>query len=187
MHPRDSGHIRPRVHLTYLHLNRHTMKHEPKPIRRSAQIAELSRDHHHALLFVWKLRQGLRNNSSMEHIRSYAAYFYSNFIDPHCKLEEELLLPKMHPQDAFRKQIKAEHRLLALLHSRIADGTPSADDIRAFADAVERHIRFEERIFFPVVERILSPHELNSIGVALTMLHGQEKDQWPTYFWKARA
>jgi len=55
----------------------------PKPIKRSPQLAPLSREHHDGLMFVWNLRQGLKNGTSNDELRKYILWFWTNHIKPH--------------------------------------------------------------------------------------------------------
>ncbi|MEO5946621.1 MAG: hypothetical protein ABIP79_07360, partial [Chitinophagaceae bacterium] len=59
------------------------MKPETKPIKRSKQLTPLSREHHDGLLFAWKIRQGLENETPLEQLRKYTMWFWQQHIKPH--------------------------------------------------------------------------------------------------------
>ena len=66
-----------------------------KPINRSPELAPLSKEHHNALLFVWKIRQGLKNDTSINKLRSYTIWYWKEHTKPHFFQEEKILLPYM--------------------------------------------------------------------------------------------
>jgi hypothetical protein len=49
---------------------------EIKPIKRSAALSPLSREHHEGLLFAWKIRQGLQKNIDPERISKFTKWFW---------------------------------------------------------------------------------------------------------------
>src|SRR6185503_3823684 len=60
-------------------------------MKRNANIAPLSRDHHHSLLFCWKIRQGIAKGVGLERIQPYILYFYKMHLEKHFQEEEALL------------------------------------------------------------------------------------------------
>ena len=62
--------------------------------------------------------------------------------------------------------------------------TVSIELLTAFADALEQHIRFEERTWFPHLEEILDTRHLEKIGKALDFIHETEADTYHDEFWK---
>jgi len=63
---------------------------EIKPIKRSKELAPLSREHHDGLLFAWKIKQGLANKTSIATLCSYTRWFWTNHMKPHFKDEEKV-------------------------------------------------------------------------------------------------
>jgi len=149
-----------------------------KPIKRSEQLAPLSRDHHDALLFVWKIKQGLKNGTDPEEIASYVQWFWNNHLQLHFSQEEHLLLPHLPESDEMAKQLKAEHQDIR----EIVAAPLHISSLASLAGKMESHIRFEERKLFPHVEKNLSSGQLNSIHKQLDhQPHCLEK--WENEFW----
>jgi len=46
-----------------------------EPIKRNEALKPISRDHHHALLLGWKIRQGIKNKIPAERIKKYVIGF----------------------------------------------------------------------------------------------------------------
>lgn len=149
-----------------------------KPIKRSEQLAPLSRDHHDGLLFAWKIRQGLKNNTTPEAIMSYVHWYWNNHLQLHFSQEEHLLLTHLSESDEMAQRLKSEHQRVRELVS----GSASVSLLSELADKVTDHIRFEERQLFPYIEQTISTDKLNSIHKQLDQQpHCPEK--WENEFW----
>lgn len=158
------------------------MSEELKPIKRSEQLKPLSHDHHDGLLFVWKIRQGLKNNTDQNIISRYVTWFWENHLQLHFKKEDELLVPLMPADDKLMKRMSEEHEEIeALIHinQNIADEV----NLGLIADKVNDHIRFEERVLFSHVESSLSGYQLDFISKKL-LVEPAECSKWEEEFWK---
>src|SRR5688572_14989203 len=69
-----------------------SMENSIQPIKRSEQLAPLSREHHDGLLFAWKLRQGLAKAIPVETLSSYCIWYWKNHIKQHFHHEEDIIL-----------------------------------------------------------------------------------------------
>jgi len=154
----------------------------PKPIKRSEQLAPLSRDHHDGLLFAWKIRQGLNNGTDIKIIASFTRWFWENDLQEHFREEEQILaacLPKDEP--SVLRMIDEHHNIEALIH--INESIADAALLLQLADAVTAHIRFEEREFFPYAETLLTPDQLNFIYAELSKEKPFPGSEWGNEFW----
>lgn len=133
-----------------------------QPIKRSPQLAPLSREHHDALLFAWKLKQGLANGTSLQVLQKYCHWYWKNHTKKHFHDEEEVLLRYVPSDHVLVKQLKEEHNNIRELILSI-DRKPDTITIGMLADFVSRHIRFEERAFFKYLEENLSASQLDEI------------------------
>ena len=88
------------------------MAEEIKPIKRSEELAPLSREHHDGLLFVWKLRVGLRKNISVERLKKFTFWFWQQHIKPHFYQEEKILSPHLSATDPMLLRMNREHGLI---------------------------------------------------------------------------
>jgi hemerythrin-like domain-containing protein len=153
----------------------------PKPIKRTEQLAPLSRDHHDGLLFAWKIRQGLNNGTDIKTIALFIQWFWENDLHEHFRKEEQILaacLPKDEP--SVLRMIDEHHNIEALIH--INESIADAALLLQLADAVTAHIRFEERELFPYAEKTIPVEKLDLIYEQLS----KEKPfcpKWKNEFW----
>jgi len=168
-----------------LHLRRETQKNKSttKPIKRSKHILQLSKDHHFALLFCWKIRQGLKQEVDTERIKKYVQYFWEKDMQAHFREEEEILFAlvkgaKVEKALDDHKQIRKQVELLKTL-----SGKPAAELLSALVDNVDAHVRYEERELFPHLEKVLTEAQLEAIGTQLKT-EPVYKDEYADEFWK---
>ena len=130
------------------------MKPEIKPIKRSEQLAPLSREHHDGLLFAWKIKQGLENKTSLELLRKYTMWYWQHHIKPHFYQEEKILLPYMPEGHGMALQLKEEHDHIRELILEL-DEQADVQSLKTLCDLLNKHIRFEERELFVYLEGLL--------------------------------
>ena len=155
-----------------------------KPVKRSVQLQPLSRDHHHGLLFCWKIKQGLAKNVALSRIQDYVKYFYAGHLVPHFKAEEEIIMP--HKVDSLCAQAIEEHTIIATLINEItAEDGINEERLNTLIDLLNHHIRFEERTLFPHLEVILAANELKEVGVKLAYMEANDSfvDAFADEFW----
>jgi hemerythrin-like domain-containing protein len=155
---------------------------ERKPIKRSKHIVILSREHHSGLLFCWKIRQGLKKEIASDRIQPYVAYFWEHHLQSHFREEEELLFGKVN--DVLCDKALDQHRKIRAAIQQINSYPPTPELLNQLADAVDTHIRYEERELFPHLEKVLDEQDLIRIGTALAKSHADpELDNYPDAFW----
>ena len=135
---------------------------ETKPIKRSKELAPLSREHHDGLLFVWKIKQGLANGTSIETLCNYTRWFWTNHIKPHFKDEEKVLVKFLPADNSLVLQMFREHAQIRDLIISL-DKEANAGSLQLLAEFINDHIRFEERELFAYAEQTLTPEQLNEI------------------------
>lgn len=156
---------------------------ENKPIKRNEHMVTLSHDHHAGLLFCWKIRQGLINEAPLSKILAYINFFWSQHLKEHFQEEEILLFNRL--GDVLSRQGISEHLMLtrqleALNHEK----SENAAKYASFAESLTRHIRFEERILFPFLEKSLPESTLKSVGTYLKEKHPSSfEDNYADEFW----
>ena len=151
------------------------------PIQRNQALQPLSREHHHGLLFVWKIREGLKKQVSMHRLTTYTGWYWRHHIRPHFFQEEKILLPFL-PDHPLTKRMKTDHDRIRELIIDI-DNDPLRGDLVHLTDLLEKHIRFEEREFFQHLQKILSAEELERIAHQLEE-HPVSCEDWKDEFWK---
>ncbi|MBI1341546.1 MAG: hemerythrin domain-containing protein [Terrimonas sp.] len=138
-----------------------------KPIKRSPELAPLSRQHHDGLLLVFKIKQGVRKSIETGRISRYVHWYWLEHLAPHFELEESLLTPLLPASNILLQQMQREH---ALIRKQVSDLKESAEprQLLDLAKALDDHIRFEERELFPYMEATLSRENLEKTGEALS-------------------
>jgi hemerythrin-like domain-containing protein len=154
------------------------------PIKRNAAIAEFSRDHHFALLLVWKIREGIKKSIEPERISKYVIHFFDTELKAHFKDEEALLFSQIPSDNKLRIQAENDHKAIYRLVSDLQKNQTDEILLQSFADTLEKHIRFEERELFNYIQDNISETALTNIAASLkTRDHESEKD-WTDIFWK---
>ena len=153
-----------------------------KPIKRSPALISFSKDHHFALLLIWKIKEGLKRNIETERIGRYVRNFFETDLQQHFKLEEELMFQKLPADNKMRIRAENEHKYLYRLIEQLQKQIDK-DSLLNFAGTLEKHIRFEERELFNFLQEELSESELEEISRSHKMQHEPE-DAWNDTFWK---
>jgi len=158
-----------------------------KTYKRNEQIKKLSREHHFSLLFCWKIRHGLKNNVAAERIKEYVEYFWHENLRRHFQEEERLFFAPL--SDHKVQRAVREHKMIGREIKELSTlrGIRLNRKLEELADLVSNHVRFEERVLFPHLERIMSKEQFETIGIELareesSSLHDNYVDQ----FWNIR-
>lgn len=157
------------------------MTEEIKPIKRSAQLAPLSREHHDGLLFAWKIKQGLENKTPAETLRAFTMWYWRHHIKPHFFQEEKILMPYLPPENPMTSRLKEEHDHIRELILGL-DEQADRRSLLLLCDLINQHIRFEERELFVFLENQLTPQKLDEIFVQLEK-HPLGSEEWKDEFW----
>ena len=154
---------------------------EVKPIKRSKELAPLSREHHEGLLFGWKIKQGLANHTGIELMAEYTLWFWKNHLMQHFRSEEEILIKHLPADNPLVLQMKTEHEQIKELVKNLGNN-PGAEVLKLLAETIHNHIRFEERQLFPYAEKKLTREQLNEIFDHLPQVV-QCDTEWKNEFW----
>lgn len=153
-----------------------------KPLKRHLFIIEFSKDHHYGLLLVWKIRQGLQKNVEPSRIVKYVNFFSEEELLPHFEEEEKYLLPLLPETDDLRKRVEAEHAHLRKLLSACANDKVAP--LKDLANDLEAHIRFEERIFFPHLEKNIDLNNVELKEIIVKHKRNNLDAKWIDTFWE---
>jgi hemerythrin-like domain-containing protein len=139
--------------------------------KRSRELRPLSSEHHQALLVAFQLKKGLAGHSEsagapkdMAGLMALARRFEDSVFLAHTKAEEDLLGAYLSAADMKRLQFEHREMVRLLEAARTARGGEARQSLAAFADLLERHIRWEERELFPACEGALGEDVLSTIG-----------------------
>ncbi|OFY83043.1 MAG: hypothetical protein A3F72_18775 [Bacteroidetes bacterium RIFCSPLOWO2_12_FULL_35_15] len=155
------------------------------PLKRDKSLIFFSQEHHHALVFCTRLKKA---DASIEEkiIKDFIQDFWENNLDEHFRLEEKLFLQSLSVKNELTdKFLNDHHELRALFSYGLQTSPPDLTKLKVLADTLIAHIRFEERIFFPFLEKELSTEVLAEIGEELA--HKQIVcTTFKPEFWKQR-
>ena len=150
-----------------------------KPQKRHKALQPLSRDHHYGLLLCWKIRAGFNKKIDPKRIWIYVSWFYKNHLISHFELEEKYIFPILGNGNALVKKALSQHRRLRRLFKDIDNKTISLNKIE---EELDKHIRFEERVLFPEIQKTATESQLLDIE----KIHSEDafKDKIEDEFWK---
>ncbi|HMQ43570.1 hemerythrin domain-containing protein [Mariniflexile maritimum] len=131
-----------------------------KPMKRHKALQPLSREHHHGLLLSWKIRAGFSKNIEPNRIKTYADWFFKNHLIPHFDMEEQHIFTILEADNELVKRALADHRRLKRLFLVDEDIAAALSNIEETLDA---HIRFEERVLFPEIQKVATEAQLEYI------------------------
>jgi hemerythrin-like domain-containing protein len=131
-------------------------------MRRSPGLAPLSRDHHHALEQARKLRRASADDLAPV-VAGFLAFLAGDGRS-HFAQEEALLAPAV-PSDRaeLAERMLAEHAEI-LGRAEALGRAPEVGAAHELGDLMSRHVRFEERELFPVLEQRLPAERLLALG-----------------------
>ncbi|SFB03284.1 cation-binding protein [Algoriphagus aquimarinus] len=148
------------------------------PIKRHVALQPLSRDHHHGLLFCWKIRSGVKRGIDTSRMEAHAAWFWNSHLKSHFAEEEELVFPILGNENELIQQALTEHAELKKLFSK---EDMDYEFLNYLQIALEKHIRFEERILFNEIQDVATPQQL-----AMVDQHNaaeQDELEWEDDYW----
>lgn len=142
-------------------------------------LQEYSRDHHHALLLCWKIKEGFSRGISANRIKIYANWFYENHIIEHFKMEEKYMFPVLDSNHKLIIRVLQEHKLLVDLFTIT---TQIKSSLKQLQTALKDHVRFEEKILFNEIQSRATKEELD----LMAKYHHTEifKDNLNDVFWE---
>ena len=154
-----------------------------KPIKRNAAIAEFSRDHHFALLLVWKIREGLKKSINPARISKYVIHFFDADLSHHFQDEEKILFKKVSSDNRLKVQAVTEHKNINQMMDELRKNSGDKNSLEKFAAALEKHIRFEERELYNYLQENMSDDELREITSSVKSRDHEPDTAWNDIFW----
>lgn len=149
----------------------------PKPIKRHPALVEFSKDHHFGLLLVWKIRDSLKKSVELSSINNHIIHFYDTDLGHHFAEEEELLFPKLPKDQLLRIRAETDHKNMRRMIDDLRKNPENKELLNRFADALEQHIRFEERELFNFMQEILPEDTL--LGIVSSLKQREHKPNLP--------
>ena len=163
---------------TYLRLIKYGMA-----LKRHESLQGYSREHHDELLLVWKINEGLKKKISIERIIDYCIFHFKEMLSKHMEREEKYILSKLADDDFDKKEILFQHQTIKALFKKLEDSfTNKKELLLEIADKLEKHIRLEERVFFPRIQNDFSEEILKTMRPNESEL--KECTLWNDPFWE---
>jgi hemerythrin-like domain-containing protein len=134
-------------------------------MKRSPELAPLSRDHHVALERALRLRRATPDDVKAA-VSAFLEFFAADGAR-HFEQEESLLLPALPAEDAeLGERVVREHAEVRGLAEAL-QRDPDLDRAQELGELLTAHVRFEERTLFPRLESALPPARLAELGARL--------------------
>ena len=138
-------------------------------MKRSEALRALSHQHHQGLFAALRLKRA--GPETAAEARKVFLDFFQREGSRHFRAEEEFLLP------AFARHTGADAPAIVRVLTEHVDlrrggqdlersTDPNPATLRELGERLESHIRFEERVLFPMIEEDLPVDELERLGTA---------------------
>lgn len=127
-------------------------------MKRSAGLRTLSSEHHTGLVLARRALQAVEEGQVADAWQDLPPQFEQE-LEPHFRQEEEQLLPALRQlgeEEIVQRTLEEHAALRALIHDRERD----AEALKAFAELLKSHIRFEERELFAIAQARLPEFSL---------------------------
>ena len=143
-------------------------------MKRHQALIPLAHDHHHALAQVRRLSLAAKANEQarLRQGREFLSFFDSD-TTAHFTEEEDVVLPLVANVASLGEHVERtlrEHStirsLVESLRAELKSGVPLVHTMEELASAMRAHIRFEEKVLFPVIEELV-PDQLSSVVLAM--------------------
>jgi len=140
-------------------------------MRRHDALIPLSHDHHHALVQVRRLKSAVEvsDTTRLEIARAFLKFFREDTLE-HFRQEEEHVFPLGVESPELRGTLERVmfehlrlHELVRGLQEEVDNGAASGEQMLRLANVLEHHIRFEEKVVFPEIERVAAQMLNNAV------------------------
>jgi hemerythrin-like domain-containing protein len=154
-------------------------------MKRHESLHALSQHHHFALmesLFIRRANQesAATRTASLRKVAEEFIQFWDKTGQLHFREEEEILIPAYalhvpveNDQDVMR--MLADHATIRAkigkINSLLENKESFENDLMELGELLQNHVRLEEDIIFPRLEKTLREDELQKVGHLLTCLH----------------
>ena len=159
-------------------------------MKRVAALRSLSEDHHHGLVNARRLRQAAseKEGAPEEAARAFLE-FWQKDTSIHFRQEEEVLLPVLaryggesDKEESVISMLAQHARIRGLimdLSDEVTGGGVRPETLQSIGEALEAHIRLEEREVFPLVEDVLPQEGLKELAARLEVkVVGPRAEPW---------
>ncbi|RYG20645.1 MAG: hypothetical protein EOO07_04495, partial [Chitinophagaceae bacterium] len=143
-------------------------------MKRNPNLITISKEHHHILLFVWKIKQGLKANMALERIQKYVVYFWASDLAQHIEKEKTILFKRFDSKEV-RRCLDQQCKVQAYIQMICKTGSDRSD-YQTICELIQQSVRYEERVVFPILEKNLPKATLEDIGRELLIEYTSRED-----------
>ncbi|MEQ8703128.1 MAG: hemerythrin domain-containing protein [Phaeodactylibacter sp.] len=141
-----------------------------KPLKRHPVLIPLSRQHHKGLLLAQLLKSDAPDYKGMPvdipGKVAFAKKEYGDRLRHHFEWEAGVLIPATqayHEQlQAMADQVQSEHQQIAEQVGLLSSSS-STEDLDRLGRLIEQHIRFEERVWFTAIQKMVPETVLSQL------------------------
>ncbi len=136
-------------------------------MRRNEGLQQLSRDHHRALEAALKLRRATA--AEAQRVAAEFLSFWREHGAIHFRVEEDVMLPgaahRVDPSDPAVVRVLTDHVEIRRRAGELTHGKhPDPAELNELSELLNDHVRHEERVLFPLIEKSLSDEELGRLA-----------------------
>jgi hemerythrin-like domain-containing protein len=147
-------------------------------MKRSKALRALSHDHHQGLFAALQLKRARQETA--DDARTVFLDFFEREGARHFRAEEELLLPAFAAHSEVDQpaivRVLTEHVDIRRRRQDLeASVDPDPAELRELGERLESHIRFEERVLFPMIEEAVPVDELERLGAAFARAEAEHE------------
>ena len=154
-------------------------------MKRHDNLQPLSRQHHHELLACLLLKKGIQKKADLATMQTFTRQFWNDDLSPHVRAEESTLIPLLMATPSLKHYaavLHNDHELIETIFERSQDGYLSYRMLELFADTLEEHIRFEERVVFNEMQEQLPEGAWHTLSFKEREVSNCEN--YPVKFWE---
>lgn len=156
-------------------------------MKRDKSLQPLSWQHHDTLMACLMIEKGVKKNADIKVLQDFTRHIWERDINKHFALEENYLVPqlrrKQFPEYLIRSLLN-DHDLLRNISARLLNGGATYNLFTAFANLLEQHVRFEERIVFERAQEVLPEQELEKLATHFPKEQSHSCKDYPVKFWE---
>jgi hemerythrin-like domain-containing protein len=138
-------------------------------MKRAEELRSLSRDHHEALVIAKRLREAA--DSDISEVVAKFRRFWRGHGQRHFRIEEELLLPAYERFGNARNdavvRVLTDHVMIRRRADELDRETVTTTALNELGQLLEEHVRHEERVLFPLIERAVPRDDLAALAAAM--------------------
>lgn len=154
-------------------------------MKRDVTLQPLSHQHHNALMGCLLLKKGVQKKADKKVLKDFALRLFNEDIQHHMNAEEKFIYPHLDKLGyPYKTIVRREHETIRLLADRLRIHEDGYLVFSTFADFLEQHIRFEERVVFNKLQESLNDQDRSALNTSLNGLPARKCSDYPVRFWE---